>query len=64
MALVPCLSSNTISIVGWYVDSGALRHMTYDRSLFSRIHEQEGGVSVELGDDDTYPVRGVGSISF
>jgi hypothetical protein len=64
MALVSCLSSNTMSSVGWYVDNGALRHMTYDRSLFNRIQEQEGGMSVELGDDATYPMRGVGSISF
>jgi hypothetical protein len=28
------------------------------------FQEQEGGMSVELGDDATYPVRGVGSISF
>jgi hypothetical protein len=38
--------------------------MTYDRSLFNRFQEQEGGMSVELGDDATYPMRGVGSISF
>jgi hypothetical protein len=44
--------------------SGASRHMTYDKSLFSRIQEQEGGMTMELGDDATYPVRGVGSISF
>jgi hypothetical protein len=30
-----CLSSNTMSIVGWYVGSGASIHMTYDRSFFS-----------------------------
>jgi hypothetical protein len=41
------------------VDSGALRPMTYDRSLFNRIQEQEGGMSVELGDDATYPMRRV-----
>jgi len=38
--------------------------MTYDRSLFSIFFEQEGGMSVELGDGATYVVRGVGSISF
>jgi len=37
--------------------------MTYDRSLFSRIHDQKGGKSVELGDDATYYARRVGSIS-
>jgi hypothetical protein len=62
--MVFCLSSNIIFSIGWYVNSGASRHMTYDRSLFSRLQEQEGGMSVELGDDATYLVRGAGSISF
>jgi hypothetical protein len=53
-----------MSSVGWYVDNGAWRHMTYDKSLFNVFQEQEGGMSVELGDDATYLVRGVGSISF
>jgi hypothetical protein len=63
-SMVSCLSSNTVSSVGWYVDSGASRHMTYDRKLFNKLQEQEGGMSVELGDDATYPVKGLGSISF
>jgi hypothetical protein len=29
-SMTSCLSSNTMSSVGWYVDSGALSHMTYD----------------------------------
>jgi hypothetical protein len=62
--MVSCLSSNIVSSVGWYVDSGASRHMTYDKKLFSRLQEQEGGMSVELGDDATYPMKGLGSISF
>ena len=33
MYLVSCLFSNTMSSVGWYVDSGASRHMTYDLIL-------------------------------
>jgi len=37
--------------------------MTYDRSFFSRFKQQEGGMSVDLGDDVTYRVGGVGSIS-
>ena len=38
-------------------------HMTYDRSLFMRIYYQEGGMSVEFGDDATYLMREVASIS-
>jgi hypothetical protein len=59
-----CLFSNTMFSVGWYVDSGALRHMTHDGSLFNVFQEQNGGMNVELGDDATYSVRGLCSISF
>jgi hypothetical protein len=58
-SMVSCLSTNTVSSVGWYVDSGASRHMTYDRKIFSRFQEQEGGMCVELGDDATYLVKGL-----
>ena len=63
-ALLSCLSSNIVSSVGWCVDIGASRHITYNRSLFSRFQEQEGGMCMVLGDDANYPGRGVGSISF
>jgi hypothetical protein len=63
MALAFFLSSNTMSSVGWYVDNEASRHMTYDKSLFSRIQELEGGMTVELGDDATYPMTGIAFIS-
>jgi hypothetical protein len=33
MVVVSYLSSNTMSSVRWYVDSGASRHVTYDKSL-------------------------------
>jgi hypothetical protein len=36
-SMVFCISSNIVSSVGWYVDSGALRHMTYEKKLFSRL---------------------------
>jgi hypothetical protein len=38
------------------VDNGTSRHVTHDRSLFNRIQEQEGSMSVELSDDATYRV--------
>jgi hypothetical protein len=36
-SMVSCFFSNIMFSVGWYVDSGASRHMTYDRSLFNRL---------------------------
>lgn len=38
--------------------------MTYDKKLFSKLHKQEGGMSVEPNDDATYLVKGLASISF
>jgi hypothetical protein len=46
------------------MDSGASIHMTYDKKLFNGIQEKERGRSVEFGDNATYLVRRLGSISF
>jgi hypothetical protein len=43
--MVSCLSTIIVSGVGEYVESGASRHMTYDRKL------QEGGINMGLRDD-------------
>jgi hypothetical protein len=47
-----------------YVDSGASRHVTSARQLFTSLKKQDSGVHVELGDDAKYPVAGVGTIPF
>jgi hypothetical protein len=39
MALFSCLSSNIVSSVGWCVDIGASRHVTYDMYLFRSRRE-------------------------
>jgi hypothetical protein len=54
------LYSNIVSSVGWYLDIKSSRHMTYNRSPFNRFYEKEGGMSVEVGDNATYHVKGVG----
>jgi hypothetical protein len=41
-----------------------LRHITYDKKIFSELQEQKGGTLVELSDDATYHVKEMGSISF
>ena len=38
-----------MSRLGWYVDIGALRGVTYGRSLLNMFQEKEGGMSVDLG---------------
>jgi hypothetical protein len=38
--------------------------MNYDEKIYSRLQEKEEGMRVELGDDATYLVKGLDSISF
>jgi hypothetical protein len=38
--------------------------MNSNKRAFSKLQEQEESMQVELGDDATYPIAGVGSISF
>ena len=59
-----CLSANIVSSVGWYVHSGASKHLTYDTKTFNGFQEQRGGLHVELGNDATYLEKELGSISF
>ena len=54
--MVSFLYFKIVSILGWYVDIGALICVTYDSSLFNMFQEQEGGMSMDLGDDATYHV--------
>ena len=56
MAMVSCLYFKIVSRLGWCVDIGSLRSVTYDRSLLNMFLEKEGGMSVDLGYDATYHV--------
>ena len=51
--MVSFLYCKIMSRLGWYVDIGDLRCITYDRSLLNIFQEKEGGMSVDLGDDAT-----------
>jgi hypothetical protein len=57
------MSSTTISDM-WFVVNGASCHMTGCKEWFTRI--QEGGMNlfIELGDDRSYKLQGVGKVSF
>ena len=48
-AMVSCLSTNTISVVGWYVDNGASRHVTLNISVLFKLEELDINMQVELG---------------
>jgi hypothetical protein len=60
-SMVSCLSTNTIS--GDWVVCGQCNIHTYDlyKKIISKFHEQDVGMQVELGDDATYPVTGMGT---
>ena len=47
---------------GWYVDSGATSHMTYDRKILSNFREFQHPSQVYLGDDKAIFATGQGSV--
>ena len=47
----------------WLVDSGVSRHMTYNRGALTSYRKKKFTTQVELGDDSTYKIEGVGSTS-
>ena len=46
------------------MDSGASRHMTGYRCALIDLTEQKSSVEVEMGDETTYSIQGIGSTSF
>lgn len=48
----------------WLVDSGASKHMTGYISALPYLKGKNSPMKVELGDDATYDIQGVGSTSF
>jgi hypothetical protein len=47
----------------WSVDSGASRHMTGDHENISSMKEKETSHKAELGDKNSYAVKGIGKAS-
>jgi hypothetical protein len=48
----------------WLVDSGASKHMTWFKEILSDFETKSFVKQVDLGDDKSYNIEGVGSISF
>lgn len=48
----------------WYIDLGASFHMTGNKEFFSSLEEKDMQFHIELGDDDKYMTKGVGTVSF
>jgi hypothetical protein len=64
LLLVSHISSSTISVGAWLLDSGATCHMTGARELFESFTESDSDVYVELGVGTKYAVKGSGTIPF
>jgi len=54
----------TNSVETWLVDSDASKHMMGYQNALTYLIEKKSSVHVELGDDATYVIQGVGSTSF
>ena len=61
--MVSALSSSTNIDTAWLVDSGACRYMTSDCRALTSYKKKKFTTQVELGDDSTYKIEGVGSTS-
>jgi hypothetical protein len=48
----------------WLIDSGASRHMTGFKQNLANYQDTKFKAKVEMGDDDTYDIKGFGSTSF
>jgi hypothetical protein len=56
------LSVEMDDIGAWFVDSGALVHMTCNNLWYSNFKETHNGVSIYLGDDRAHQIKGYGDI--
>jgi hypothetical protein len=62
-SMISCLSTRTAARSAWFLDSGASRHMTEARELFSSLTEKDSKAHVELGNDVRYVVKGEGIVA-
>jgi hypothetical protein len=63
--LISTLSGSlTNGVESWLIDSGASRHMTINKEVLANFKEKEFSAQVELGDNASYTIKGLGSASF
>ena len=60
---IACMVSSMFGC-GWFLDSGALFHLTDNKSLFSTLEDKGLKILIDMGDDERYSVSGVGTFSF
>jgi len=47
----------------WLIDSGASRHFTGYKEALSNLIEKKTNLEIILGDNATYPVKGIGTVT-
>ena len=52
------------SAESWLVESDASRHMTRNKDILAYLKQVRFSSQVELGDDASYEIKGIGSVSF
>jgi hypothetical protein len=63
--LVSTLSGSITNVEHiWLIDSGASRHMTRFNDSITNVKKKRFHTKVELGDNGTYAIEGIGSTSF
>jgi hypothetical protein len=62
-SLIACLSSS-VSLVVWYVDSGASSHMTGMQEYFSSLQEEEMDLMIKMGNNAKCRATGHGAMTF
>jgi len=48
----------------WYLDSGALFHMTGNIEFYNDLEEKYLQIHIEMGDDRRYGVNRIGTVTF
>ena len=63
-AMISHFSQGTIKEDGWYVDSGATKHMTRSHETFETLAEWDSKLQMVLGNKSQLEIQGLGVVPF
>lgn len=61
ISALPTASPNTLD--HWLIESGASRHFTGYKETLSNLVEKKTNMEIILGDNATYPMKGIGTVT-
>ena len=61
--LIACMARKIMGTV-WYLNSGALFHMTGNKYFCSDLENKYLHMNIDMGDDGRYSARNIGEITF